>query len=158
MNAKTIGGLIGAHGSANMMNTPMRIYREARSKGDTTVMGRAAGYAGDYAQNANENLKKAAEGIKEEAAEARVKLERGQSIENRKGYQGNPEVNIEEVITAQSDTIVLSEDGKALLKYLARQNTDNPEQKVSTGETPVIYTKTGEIGPAAQGTVLRNEV
>ena len=38
MTTKTMEGLIGARTNMELVNTPMRIYKEARLKGDTSVM------------------------------------------------------------------------------------------------------------------------
>jgi hypothetical protein len=154
MNAKTFGGLVGSHHSVNMMYTPMKAYREARSKGDTATMDRAAGYAGDYAQSANENADQAAQGVKEEAAQAREKLEREQSIENSKVYQENQESSIEDAMAAPNDTITFSEEGKAILESLAKQYNDSREHWGISFQTPVIYTRSGEVIPLEQETVV----
>lgn len=45
MNTKTMEGLVGARTNMNLMNTPMRVFKEARRKGDTATMERAMGYA-----------------------------------------------------------------------------------------------------------------
>ena len=40
-----------------LMNTPMRVYKEAERRGDTAVMERAMGYAGDFADKAEDYRK-----------------------------------------------------------------------------------------------------
>lgn len=38
MRTKTMKGLVGAKTNMNLMNTPMRVYKEARQKGDSETM------------------------------------------------------------------------------------------------------------------------
>ena len=54
MHTKTMEGLIGARTNMNMMNTPMRVYKEARRKGDLDTMERAMGYANECSDRAEE--------------------------------------------------------------------------------------------------------
>lgn len=73
MHTQTMEGLIGARTNMNLMNVPMRVYREARQKGDTATMERAMGYAMDIGDKAQEYRKKADEGMEKDAKEAREK-------------------------------------------------------------------------------------
>lgn len=41
MHTKTIEGLVGASTNVNLLNTPMRVFKEARRRGDTATMERA---------------------------------------------------------------------------------------------------------------------
>ena len=54
MHTKTMEGLVGARTNMNLMNTPMRVFKEARRKGDTETMERAMGYVGDFSDKAEE--------------------------------------------------------------------------------------------------------
>ena len=74
MNAKTMEGLAGAGTNMNLLNTPMRVYKEAERRGDLSMMERAADYAGRFASKAHEYQKKAEEGMKEEAEEFKEKV------------------------------------------------------------------------------------
>ena len=67
MNTKIMEGLTGASTSMNLLNTPMRVYKEARLKGDTATMERAAGYVGSFAGKAEEYKTEAYKGMKKEA-------------------------------------------------------------------------------------------
>ena len=69
MNMKTMDGLIGARMNIDMMDVPIRVYKEARLKGDTATMERAMDYAGKCSDKAWEYEAKADEGMKEEAKE-----------------------------------------------------------------------------------------
>lgn len=52
MHTKTMEGLIGARTNMEMLNTPFRVFKEARLKGDTAMMERAMGYMGDFHEDA----------------------------------------------------------------------------------------------------------
>lgn len=90
MNTKTMDGLIGARMNMEMVNVPMRVFKEARLKGDTATMERAMGYVGEFSEKAWEYEAKADEGMKEEAKEEREKAgerakeELAERIEQRK--------------------------------------------------------------------------
>lgn len=86
MNTKTMEGLIGAGANIDLVNTPMRVFKEARRKGDTATMERAMGYANDFAGKAEEYKIQADEGTREEAKDSREKAEqeREKTIEKRR--------------------------------------------------------------------------
>lgn len=86
MHTKTMEGLIGARTNMNLTREPMRVYKEARRKGNTAVMERAMGYVHDFEDRAYEYKDKADEGMKEEARENREKekLEREKALEERR--------------------------------------------------------------------------
>lgn len=116
MNTKTMEGIVGAKTNMNMVNTPMRVYREARRKGDTGAMERAMGYAGEYSKKAESYRKETMEGMKEDALEAREKekAEREKAIEKRKKEREEAEERIEKVQNEDADTVEISQEGKAL--------------------------------------------
>ena len=59
MNTKTMEGLSGASANMKLVNTPMRVFREAKRRGDTATMERAMGYAGQFFNKAEEYKNKA---------------------------------------------------------------------------------------------------
>ena len=160
MNTKTMEGIAGAKTNMNMVNTPMRAYREARRKGDTGAMERAMGYTVEFQEQAEDYSEKAQEGMEEDArlAGEKAELQRQQMAEERRtkrdaererleslraadGAQakGTGEVraesaNVETEKTKQvpsiNDTVEISREGKALLEA-ERGRTVN----TSTGET-----------------------
>ncbi len=67
MNTKTMEGLIGARTNMDLVNTPMRVFKEARRKGDLGTMERAMGYVNEFEDNADDYKTVADEGMKEEA-------------------------------------------------------------------------------------------
>ncbi len=123
MNTKIMEGLAGASTSMNLLNTPMRVYKEARLKGDTATMERAAGYVGDFAGRAEEYKTEAYKGMEEDAREARKKAE-----EER--------MEIREADNIQDGNT--SPDGKV---------PEGTENSIARTEQPVIYTNTGEKQP-----------
>lgn len=153
MRSKTMEGLIGAGINMKMVDVPIRVYKEARRKGDLGTMERAMGYAEEFAQKSYEYKDVADEGMKEDAEDARrwAEEEQKKAMENRRAEQEKLQEKIEadrenkkeEVSDGSSDigsvaagdSVEVSEEGKALLKEYA---VTLPE-----GE-PVIYTKTGE--------------
>ena len=73
MHTKTMEGLAGASMNMKLLNTPLRVYKDAERRGDTAVMERAMGYVGEFADKAEDYQKKAEKGMKEDAKEAREK-------------------------------------------------------------------------------------
>lgn len=149
MNAKTMEGLVGARTNMNLLNTPMRVYKEARRRGDTATMERAMGYAGECAGRAEEYKTKADEGMEEDAKEAREKaeLQREEAIQKRREEREKLEERIQESRNedANTDTVEISEEGKVLVKdNIDLDNTGSDEIKAETVKEPVTYTKTGE--------------
>ena len=155
MKAKTMEGLVGASGNTNLINTPMRVFKEARRRGDTATMERAMGYASEFADRAVEYKAKAEEGTQEDAKEAREKaeLEREEAIRKRKEEREEFEERIAESKdeAANTDTVQISEEGKVLLKgNRTSDHTGTDETKTDATKEPVTYTKTGETVPAKQ--------
>lgn len=152
MRAKTMEGLVGARTNIELMNTPMRVYREARRRGDTAVMERAMEYAGKSCDQAKTYQEQAKEGMKEDLEDAKKKEEsdRLKAIEKRREESRKLEKRIEKSREEKQDTAVVSEEGKALLeKHLGRESVDVENASVERKE-PVIYTKAGETEQAEQ--------
>lgn len=158
MHTKTMEGLIGARTNTDMMNVPMRVYKEARRKGDRGTMERAMGYACDFQDKAEEYKEKAKDGMKKDA-EAAAEKEKAQSeemVEKRREENRKMKKELAEnredksVKGAESgaDTVGLSEEGKILSKQLGQadymQGQEGVKTEVKAGMEPVIYTKTGE--------------
>ena len=97
MNTKTMEGLIGAGANMKLADTPIRVYKEARRKGDTATMERAMGYVNEFEDKADEYRVQAEKGTLEEAKEARekAKLEREEAIKKRREERKALEEQIE---------------------------------------------------------------
>ena len=161
MHTKTMEGLIGARTNMNLMNTPMRVFKEARRKGDTATMERAMGYVDDFSDKAKEYQAEADKGMEEDAKEARKKaeLQREEAVRKRREEREKLEAKIEENRNADTnaDTVEISEDGKVLLK----DNLDTDAVGVETDvvksdavKEPVTYTKAGDAVPMEQETSI----
>ena len=125
MNAKTMEGLVGANSNINLINTPMRIYKDARRRGDTAMMERAMGYVTEFEGRAQEYKGKADEGMEEEARAEREKAEaeREEAVQRRKAEREEWEERIADSKEERADTdpketeacvLEISEEGKAL--------------------------------------------
>ncbi|MCM1048203.1 MAG: hypothetical protein NC433_07250 [Clostridiales bacterium] len=165
MNTKTMEGLIGARTNMNLLNTPMRVYKEARLKGDTAMMERAMGYVGEFSDKTQEYKVETDEGMKKDAEETRkiAKEQREEAIRKRREEREKLEEKIEEKIEesrnkdndietkeAEGCLLEISEEGKALLKDNTDSgSTDSAVVSVETNagdvKEAVTYTNTGEI-------------
>lgn len=149
MHTKTMEGLVGARTNMNLMNTPMRVFKEARRKGDTETMERAMGYVGDFSDKAEEYKAEADKGMEEDAKEAREKaeLQREEVVQKRREEREKLEDRIEGNRNADTntDTVEISEEGKVLLKdNVDSGSIGSDEIKMDAVKAPVTYTKTGE--------------
>lgn len=145
MNVKTVEGLVGARTHIDLSDTPMSVFRQAREKGDTDVMQRALGYAGEMVETAGNYQVKAEEGMKADAEETaeKAKADLEKAAEHRKEEQEKLEARIEGSQVLDSDTVDISESGKASLD--ASENTVSPDSGAETAAEPVLYTKTGDL-------------
>ena len=167
MHTKTMEGLAGASMNMKLLNTPFRVYKDAERRGDTAVMERAMGYVGEFADKAENYQKKAEEGMKEEREEARekAKTEQENAIQKRKEEREEQEKRIAESRNEDTDTVSISESGKAALDKKPDSVQTDADNGVSIEETadavktePVIYTKTGEALKLESGTNLSASV
>lgn len=145
MNTKTMEGLSGASANMKLVNTPMRVFREAKRRGDTATMERAMGYAGQFFNKAEEYKNKAGEGTREEAEEIRERAEEEtkEIIEKRKEEREKLEERIE--TGKETDTVEISEEGRILLEQNSNlYKTDYQGTKPDGYKEAVIYNKTGE--------------
>ena len=153
MHAKTMEGLAGASMSMKLMNTPMRVYKEAERRGDTAVMEQAMGYASDFADKAEDYRKTTEKGMKEDAKEARekAKTEQENAIQKHREQRGELEKRIAKSRNGDTDTVSISESGKAALDGKADSVQTGADNGISVEETadaikmePAIYSKSGE--------------
>ena len=161
MHTKTMEGLAGASTNMKLLNTPFRVYKDAERRGDTAVMERAMGYVGDFAEKAEDYQKKAEKGMKEDVKEAKekAKMEQENAIRKRKEEREELEKRIAESRNEDTDTVSISESGKAALDKKPDSVQTDADNGVSIEETadavktePVIYTKTGEALKPESGT------
>ncbi len=158
MNTKTMEGLVGARTNMELVNTPMRVYKEARRRGDTATMDRAMGYVSDLEDKAQDYKVKADEGMKADAEEE-AKAEREKAIERRREEREELNQKLDEKAEADrnaqagTDTVEISEEGKCLLKHNKEtQQSDSEVPDTDIGKNPMTYSKTGGAVPADQST------
>lgn len=169
MHSKTMEGLTGASTNFKVMQTPIRVFKDARRRGDIAVMERAMEYAGDFAQKTQEYQAEAEEGMEEdaEAAKERAKIEQEKRIEKLKEERAEQEEKLTGEKRNAPDTVEISEEGKLLLKTqmedtgLPKQTgQSNPtEQSAPAGQPGAgsqsggIYTSTGALQGAGKGSL-----
>lgn len=140
MNTKTMEGLVGAGTNMDLVNTPMRVFKEARRRGDSGAMERAMGYVDDFAGKAENYRAKADEGMKEEAKELRKKerLEQEKALEKRREEREAFEAKLEGSKEAQEENtgavVEISEEGKALAKEAVQDEMQIGKEAVQTVE------------------------
>lgn len=159
MKAGTMEGLIGADVNMKLMDTPMRVYKEARRKGDLGAMERAMGYATEFQDTAYEYKEKAEKELRKEMQENREEQqrEREEALEERreaaketqketaeklaeKSAKDREETNVttEHTKVPSADSLVISEEGHKLLQ----ENRPAPDMETSAIEAPDIPTNT----------------
>lgn len=160
MNTKIMEGLVGAGTNMQLTDTTMRVYRDARRRGDLDVMERAMEYTGDFTQRAGEYQETAREGMEEEAVEVREKREAqmAEAIQKRKEEQKEQEERLTGS-EARADTVELSEEGKAAagMKSEGTGTSGSGGQAVDNLE-PVFYDSTGAVSAAGQQTGVKVSV
>ena len=162
MHTKTMEGLVGARTNMELLNTPFRVYKEVRLKGDTAKMEQAMGYMDDCTEAAYDYKEKADEGMKKDVEETRriAEAQREEAIRKRKEEREKLEERIEENRNADTNTdtketkgclLEISEEGKVLLKdNVDSGSIGSDEIKMDAVKEPVTYTKTGETVSAEQ--------
>lgn len=156
MIARTTEGLIGANVAMKEIRTPMKVYKEARARGDTAVMKRAMGYVENCSDDAWEHKAKADEGLKQEAVEAKEKaqLEREELEQRLKENRRETEKRIEEARNGEN----AAEAAANAAHNTSEAELDNPLEAAETTaqaaqapadpSVPVTYTKNGAVKPA----------
>ena len=121
MNVKTLEGLAGAGQNMKIMQTPLRIYKDAFRRGDIGKMEQAGGYVCEFADRTEKYKTLTDEGMKEEA-------EQEVSEQGKKAESAAYDVTI-------------SEEGKALLE---REVTGNESERIQSGGSGIQPDTTGE--------------
>lgn len=129
MKAGTMEGLIGAGINMKLADTPMRVYKEARRKGDLGTMERAMGYASELKDTAYEYKEHAEEELRKEMKETREEQQRERE-EQRKAQKETTEkltakaaqvrdgndLSADTDKISQADSLVISPEGQKLLQ------------------------------------------
>lgn len=144
-----------------LLNTPFRVYKEARLKGDTAMMERAMGYMGEVHEDAFKYKEEADEGMKKDAEETRkiAEKQREEMIKNRREEREEQQKKLEEERRENKDnkavdTVEISEEGKVLLKEntatedISSDGTDteaDASSKPKADLEPVFYSSAGGL-------------
>ncbi len=136
MNVKTLEGLAGAGQNMKIMQTPLRIYKDAFRRGDIGKMEQAGGYVCEFADRTEKYKTLTDEGMKEEIQEAREAKaeEMKEEAEQEVSEQGK------KAESAAYD-VTISEEGKALLE---REVTGNESERIQSGGSGIQPDTTGE--------------
>lgn len=129
MNTKTMEGLAGAGTNMKIMQTPMRVFKEASRRGDIATMERAGGYACEFADRTEKYKSLADEGMEEEIREAREEKAREEKERKTTGTEMPEKASKTETEAYQ---VEISEEGKALLE---KEEADNESKRIQSGCT-----------------------
>lgn len=137
MNVKTMEGLLGANANINLMATPMRVYEEAKIKGEEDKMERAMGYVGDFSNKAQSYTANVGEGLIEEAEEAK-EAQKAESEKNAEANrfektkeQAEPQKGVK--TNADGDSAQISEEAKAYAEERSAVDfTDSTNAKIKS--------------------------
>lgn len=154
MIAKTAEGLLGANNAMNVIRTPMKVFKEARARGDKETMDRAMGYVEKAHDEAWEKKYSADEGLKQEAEENKIKAEqqREELAQRIRENCDELESRIEESGGENAAVTTISEgsEGDTAADNIGKIITEaaSAETTVSASPAPVTYTRSGEVKSA----------
>lgn len=152
MIAKTADGLIGANVAMNEIRTPMRVFKEARAKGDQATMDRAMGYAEKLNTAAMENKEQTDAALKQEAKENQAKAEqqREELAQRIRESRKEAEERLKNADDTSELTVEGASEGKGSEAGKISENTEEmlPLHSETVESVPVTYTKSGDVKPA----------
>ena len=147
MQAGSMKAFMGASTNLKLVNTPMKVFKEAEARGDTEVMKRAMGYVTDFEGNAQKDADKLGEETVKETREARkqqeieqeqaiAKARQKNKIEREQALNGAEKPTVEPTEVADettadkkaNDSVELSDSGKAAIA----------EQRLLSGEVDML--------------------
>lgn len=123
-----------------LMNTPFRVFKEARRKGDVAKMKQAMGYMNECQEDANEYKAIADDGMKEDAEDTRkiAEKQREEMIKNRREEREEGKVLFKENTTTESRVADGTEtDGT--------NPDDGTSRKPKVDFKPVFYSSAGTV-------------
>ncbi|MDE6592663.1 MAG: hypothetical protein K2K57_06335 [Oscillospiraceae bacterium] len=166
MQAGSMKALMGASSNINLVNTPMRVFKEAENRGDTETMKRAMGYAAELGENAEKDAVKLGEETVKETREARKQqeIEREQAIaktrqknktrrEQALNSAEKPTVEPTEITNATAadrkakDSVEISDSGKAAI---AEQMLSGEVDMLVRDAVTVLYSSSAKTQPLEQ--------
>lgn len=123
MNSKTIEGLVGVTTNMNMLEVPMRIYRQAERRGDLGAMERAGKYITEFSGRKDEYREEVEEGMELE------KIEKREEEKEKQSQQTN---------TEDAASLCISEEGKEAWLQAAESASG---EEVTDNENRGTYTE-----------------
>lgn len=87
MHIQTMEGLLGAKTNMNMLEGPIRIYREAERRGDLGAMERAGNYITEFAGRKDDYRKEIEKGMEQEREDSRKEKKKEQQEGQRTSDQ-----------------------------------------------------------------------
>ena len=131
MHAKTMEGLMAASINIQQTDGPMRVYREAKQRGDYGKMEQAMGYVTEFACRAVDGKELAEEEMKEEAKEAREERQ---------------ENEVQTKAADTKDVVEISQEGQIKLETSVESaGTGTEPANADKPGTSAIYTKAGTV-------------
>lgn len=152
MIAKTAEGLLGANNAMNVIRTPMKVFKEARARGDKATMDRAMGYVEKSHDEAWEKKYSADEGLKQEAEENKLKVEELREElterirESREELEKRADGNAESAAVGANSQAVETGESAESAETVTELMENIPEEYRVAGKNvtaPVTYNKAG---------------
>lgn len=157
MHTKTMEGLIGARTNMDMTNVPMRVFKEARRKGDTATMERAMGYVNDFEDRAYQYKDTAEEGMKKEAEEAKEKAKQELEEKIEKSREERKELEAQR----EQERIEAQKKSEANTSAIQTESTNaainSPVDGNMSGETAAVLPKVDTIEISPEGRTLSEQ-
>ena len=166
MQAGSMKAFMGASTNLKLVNTPMKVFKEAEARGDTEVMKRAMGYVTDFEGNAQKDADKLGEETIKETREARKqqeiereqaiakarqknKIEREQALNNAEKPTVEPTETADATVADKksNDSIEISDSGKAAI---AEQTLSGKIGMLVQNAVTMIYSSSAKAQPLEQ--------
>ena len=116
MQIKTMEGLVGASFNMNLVDVPMRVYKDACRRGDLATMERSMGYVTEFSGRAGEYGKKA------EEAREKEKQQREEALEKKREERAEQEAAVDK----EGEETSVSQDTKAVAEASGNGGTGKP--------------------------------
>ena len=153
IQAGSMNAFIGASSNIELVNTPMKVFKEARARGDTETMKRAMGYVTEFGKNAEKNADKLGEETIKEIREARKQqeIEREQAIEEAR--QKNKTEREQALNDAEKPTV---EPTEATDETAADKEANDRVEISESGKAAITeHILSGKIGIRVQNAVTK---
>lgn len=166
MQADSMKALMGASSNLKMVNTPMKVFKEAEAREDTEVMKRAMGYVTEFGKNAEKDADELGEATIKETREAQkqqetereqaiAKARQKNKIEREQALNGTEKPTVEPAETADAaaadkktnDSVEISDSGKAAI---TEQMLSGEVDMLVQNAVTEIYSSTAKAQPLEQ--------